>query len=77
MPAHAVQSADLVFAPLLNRTLSNDDFGHVGIATGEGTVVHATKRRNTVVEDAFEAFIARGCLGVRRVIVSHSQLAAE
>lgn len=67
VPLQDIGIANLVFVPRRDRTLETDDFGHVGIATGDGTVVHATKWRNGVVEDPMEDFIARGCLGVRRV----------
>lgn len=59
--------ADLMFVPRLNYTLEEDDFGHVGITTDAATVVHATKWRNTVVEEPVEIFLSRGCLGVRRI----------
>jgi cell wall-associated NlpC family hydrolase len=63
--------ADLVFVPRWEYALSEDDFGHVGIATGEGTIIHATKWRNGVVEDPLSTFVARGCLGVRRIPYQH------
>jgi cell wall-associated NlpC family hydrolase len=69
----AIEIADLVFVPRLNRGLHTDDFGHVGIATDECTVIHATNRRhderrsNGVIEESLQKFLARGCLGVRRV----------
>jgi cell wall-associated NlpC family hydrolase len=62
-----IRSADLVFVPRFDYTLETDDFGHVGIASGERTVIHATKWKNGVVEDELEAFLSRGCLGIRRV----------
>lgn len=79
-PAVAINelaAADLVFVPRRNRTTATDDFGHVGIATGENTVIHATKWRNTVVEDSLDSFLSRGLLGVRRVAFPRSTVAAE
>ena len=58
--------ADLVFVPRRRRGLQ-DDFGHVGMATGEATVIHANAWRKTVVEDSLLSFIEDGCLGVRRI----------
>lgn len=61
------QAGDLVFTPRRNRSIETDDFGHVGILDRDGFVIHATKWRNTVVEDPPAVFFERGCLGVRRV----------
>jgi hypothetical protein len=62
-----VDSADLVFVPRMNYNREEDDFGHVGVATDVSTVIHATKWRNSVVEEPLHVFISRGVLGVRRV----------
>jgi len=62
-----VEIADLIFVPRLNYSLEEDDFGHVGIATGKGTVIHATKWRNTVVEESLAQFVCRGVLDIRRI----------
>lgn len=70
-------AADLVFVPRRNKTVETDDFGHVGIATGENTVIHATKWRDTVVEDSLELFLSRGLLGVRRVTLPCCELTAR
>ncbi len=44
-----------------------DGVGHVGIATSEGTVVHAANTARGVVEDPFEDFAPPGKLrGIRR-----------
>jgi len=46
-----------------------DGVGHVGIATGEGTVIHAASREVGVVESPLEIFVRNGIFrGVRRVI---------
>jgi len=58
---------DLIFIVRRFRTLEDDDFGHVGVLTHEGTVVHATRWKNGVVEDPLNEFIARDVLGVRRI----------
>ena len=63
--------ADLVFVPRSDYRIDEDDFGHVGVATGENTVIHATKWKNGVVEEPLPQFVARGCLGVRRVPLPH------
>ena len=63
----SMTAGDLVFVPRRRFTAENDDFGHVGIATGEDTIIHATKWRNGVVEDPRAEFLGRGCIGVRRV----------
>jgi len=62
-----VDTADLVFVPRSDYSIAEDDFGHVGIATGECTIIHATKWKNGVVEEPLPIFMARGCLGVRRI----------
>ena len=62
-----IVAADLIFVPRFEYAIDADDFDHVGIATGERTVVHATKWRNGVVEDQVSLFLERGCLGVRRI----------
>lgn len=67
VPLSEATKADLVFAPRRHYTLETDDFGHVGIVTGEATVVHATKWRAGFVEEPLPEFVARGCLGIRRV----------
>lgn len=44
--------------------------GHVGIATGEGTVIHAAHRRVGIVESNVSAFLRRVDLrGIRRHII--------
>lgn len=59
--------ADLVFVPRLDYSLDTDDFGHVGVATGVSTVVHATKWKNGVIEEPLSDFVNRGVLGLRRI----------
>ena len=59
--------ADLIFVPRLNYTIDMDDFGHVGIATGISTVIHATQWKNGVIEDSLPLFVNRGVLGICRI----------
>jgi cell wall-associated NlpC family hydrolase len=42
--------------------------GHVGIRTGEGTVIQASFEERGVVETGYESFVAKGCNGIRRII---------
>ncbi len=48
--------------------------GHVGIATGEGTIIHAANRKYGVVESAVSAFIGDKFRGVRRIIQDFGEL---
>jgi hypothetical protein len=46
-----------------------DGVGHVGIATGEGTVIHAANRRVGIVESSLASFFENAELrGIRRMI---------
>lgn len=67
VPIELIAPDDLVFAPRRRYRLEEDDFGHVGMMTDVGTVVHATKWKRGVVEDPLEEFLSRGCLGIRRI----------
>ena|SRR3989338_1342890 len=62
-----VDMADLVFVPRSDYRIDEDDFGHVGIATGEDTIIHATKWKNGVIEEPLSSFVNRGYLGIRRI----------
>lgn len=47
----------------------NDGVGHVGIATGEGTVIHAANKKQGIIESSLENFTNGTKLrGVRRYI---------
>lgn len=47
----------------------SDGVGHVGIATGEGTVIHAAGKKIGVIESAFEYFAPEAKFrGVRRYV---------
>ena len=67
VPFSDIDKVDLVFVPRLEYSVTEDDFGHVGIATGMSTVIHATKWKNGVIEEPLSYFVNRGCLGVRRI----------
>ena len=67
VPFDTIDTADLVFVPRLEYSVTEDDFGHVGIATGTSTVIHATKWKNGVIEEPLTDFLRRGCLGIRRI----------
>lgn len=45
-----------------------DGVGHVGLVTGEGTVIHAANRKVGVVESPLNDFIRSGFRGARRYI---------
>lgn len=48
-----------------------DGVGHVGIATGQATVIHAANKKSGVIESTFESFIeCDKCRGIRRYIPS-------
>ncbi len=49
-------------------TDSQDGVGHVGIVTGEGTVVHAANKKDGIVETKIEKFINNSPRGAARVI---------
>jgi hypothetical protein len=66
-PSHG----DLVFTTGYRNfyeTDPRDNIGHVGIATGEGTVIHATNGDSGVIESSYEDFHAGEIRGVRRII---------
>ena len=51
-----------------------DGVGHVGLATGDGTVVHAANSKFGIIEDPFDEYIKRGFRGTRRIIPDNSQV---
>lgn len=67
VPLSGATAADLIFIARKHRTAQTDDFGHVGVLTFEGTVVHATRWENGVVETPLQTFLSRECLGIRRI----------
>jgi peptidoglycan endopeptidase LytE len=67
-----VEEGDVIFVSGLidyYHTDSNDGVGHVGIATGEGTVIHAADQKARVVESSFEDFVGKTKFrGIRRYV---------
>ena len=49
-----------------------DGVGHVGIATGHGTVIHAANREVNVIESSLESFVGKSTFrGARRYIIDN------
>lgn len=71
IPLEALAAGDLVFVSSrfgFFRSDPADSVGHVGIYTGDGTVIHATSKQN-VVETEFGMFIGKTAFrGARRYI---------
>jgi cell wall-associated NlpC family hydrolase len=67
-----VAAGDLVFTRGLHTYYTDDyghEVGHVGLATGQDTVVHAANSQSGVTESPMQAFCKRpGLTGVRRVV---------
>lgn len=59
------------------KRYGEDDEGHVGIATGEGTVIHSSSVKGKVVETPLTAAEGWDCWGVHRHIETSSALSAE
>ncbi len=77
-----IAAGDLVFVSgAKNYYLENptDGVGHVGIATGTGTVIHAANRKVGVVESPLDAFVGvRGFRGARRYVpIDHKVLTLQ
>ncbi len=72
VPPADVAAGDLLFvAGAVNYSFDDpaDGVGHVGLATGEGTVIHAADRDRGVVESPLQKFIGRNrWRGARRYI---------
>ena len=60
--------ADIPAGALPFKRYGEDDEGHVGIATGEGTVIHASSVKGKVVETPLTASEGWDCWGVHRYI---------
>lgn len=67
-----ISCGDVIFVTgWINYYLDNheDGVGHVGIATGDGTVIYAAGKDVGVIESKLEHFITKGSLrGIRRYI---------
>ncbi len=72
VPIDEIDAGDVIFVSGwidYYHTDPKDGVGHVGIATGEGTVIHAADRKAHVVESSFESFIGKSKFrGARRYI---------
>jgi hypothetical protein len=72
VPINEIGAGDVVFVSGwidYYRTNPKDGVGHVGIATGEGTIIHAANRKANVVESSFESFVGKTKFrGVRRYV---------
>jgi len=53
-----------------------ENIGHVGIATGEGTVIHATNVKGGVIESTWEEFNRGEPRGIRRIVL-HGTITLE
>jgi len=68
-----ILAEDLVFVSGFIDYYHNDPadgVGHVGIATGDGTVVHAANRKVGVVETPLSEFVECKFRGIRRYVPS-------
>ncbi len=72
VPIEEVSAGDVIFVSGwidYYHSDPKDGVGHVGIATGEGTVIHAADRKAHVVESSFESFIGKSKFrGARRYV---------
>lgn len=67
---NTIVSGDLVFTSgyiNLYHEDPDDGVGHVGLATGDGTVIHAAGQKEGIIETSLESFLGnRECRGIRR-----------
>jgi len=73
VPPDDLRAGDLVFktAPRFNYYLDDpaDQVGHVGLATGQGTIIHAANALRGVIESDVQAFTRPSVFrGARRII---------
>jgi len=72
IPFEEVSKDDVVFVSGWIDYYHNDPsdgIGHVGIATGKGTVIHAADRKAHVVESSLESFVGKKKFrGIRRYV---------
>lgn len=78
IPLDALHAGDLVFVSgRVDYYMDDpaDGVGHVGIATGENTVIHAANKRSNVVETPLDAFVGKNKFrGVRRYIPRQAEV---
>jgi len=66
-----IKAEDLVFVSGYidyYSTNPKDGVGHIGIATGDGTIIHAANSKLGVIESSFEDFVSKGFRGIRRIV---------
>jgi len=72
IPIHKITKGDVIFVSGWIDYYYNDPsdgVGHVGIATGEGSVIHAANKNENVMESSIDSFIDRiKFRGARRYI---------
>lgn len=72
VPTEEIVAGDIVFVSGwidYYHTDPKDGVGHVGIATGEGTIIHAADRKAHVVESSLESFVGKTKFrGARRYV---------
>jgi cell wall-associated NlpC family hydrolase len=75
---HELREGDVVFTSGRINYYDTDPscgVGHVGIATGEGTIVHAANSRVGIIETTVEDFISGEKLrGIRRYVPKDSEV---
>ena len=67
-----IRAGDLVFTTGFMNYFDidpADGVGHVGIATAEGTIVHAANRSTGIVETPLDRFVADAFRGARRIVL--------
>ena len=73
--ANSMLPGDLVFTTGYRNFYEADpreNIGHVGIATAEGTIIHATNGKGCVRESTYEDFHCGEPRGIRRIIQSRT-----
>jgi peptidoglycan endopeptidase LytE len=72
IPIEKIETGDVVFVSGwidYYHTDPKDGVGHVGIATGDGTIIHAADRKTHVTESSLESFVGEiGFRGIRRYV---------
>lgn len=71
VPIDDLSPGDVVFVSgRINyyRTDPSDGVGHVGLATGEGTIIHAANKSEHVIESSVDEFVGDAFRGARRYI---------
>ncbi len=78
IPVNALLAGDLVFVSgHVDYYMDDpaDGVGHVGIATGDNTVIHAANKKSNIVETPLGAFVGKNKFrGARRYIPRHVEV---